>query len=470
MYNEHRGRITFDFLYKIFFMQPNRLLFTIWMISTVCTQALPQSAVLDSYVEEGLTGNLALQQQNIHLEKNIAALQEAKALFLPTLDLDARYSRAAGGRLIEFPIGDILNPVYGTLNQLTESSQFPTLNNEAIPFLRPQEHETRLRFVQPILQPGLLYNQQIRHTQVDIQSNAVAVYKRQLEADIRSSYYTYLKTVRVIDLYQKVRQLQEENIAFNEKLFKNDKITYDVIYASKADLSETQLKLAEAEKNRKVAATYFNFLLNKSLDASIETDTVYTFQDVLLAGEDELVALSLQSREEIKQLNSSIVASGQNVKLNKSRALPTLNLVVDYGFQGTNYRFTSNDDFVQGSLLLNWRIFGGMQNRSRIMQATLDKQRLQTQQSELQNQIKLQVTTAAENVKVARQSIQTTSERLESARKYFNIVNRKYREGAALYIEYLSALTTLTNAGISKIVAEYDYQIKLIELNRTAAR
>jgi outer membrane protein TolC len=360
--------------------------------------------------------------------------------------------------------------VYSTLNQLTESSQFPTLSNEAIPFLRPQEHETRLRFVQPILQPALLYNQQIRHTQVDIQSNAVAVYKRQLEADIRSSYYTYLKTVRVIDLYQKVQQLQEENIAFNEKLFKNDKITYDVIYASKADLSETQLKLAEAEKNKRVAATYFNFLLNKPLDASIETDTVYTFQDVLVPGEDELVALSLQSREEIKQLNSSIIASGQNVKLNRSRALPTLNLVVDYGFQGTQYRFTSNDDFVQGSLLLNWRIFGGMQNRSRIMQATLDKQRLQSQQSELQNQIKLQVTMAAENVKVARQSIQTTSERLESARKYFSIVNRKYREGAALYIEYLSALTTLTNAGISKIVAEYDYQIKLIELNRTAAR
>jgi hypothetical protein len=96
--------------------------------------------------------------------------------------------------LIEFPIGDILNPVYGTLNQLTESNQFPTLNNEAIPFLRPQEHETRLRFMQPLLQPASWYNYQIRHTQVDVQSNAVAVYKRQLEADIRSSFYTYLKT------------------------------------------------------------------------------------------------------------------------------------------------------------------------------------------------------------------------------------------------------------------------------------
>ena len=451
-------------------MQPNRFFIVFLLIGTACIQAFSQSTILNAYVEEGVQTNLALKQQTISLEKNIAALQEAKALFLPTLDLDARYSRAAGGRLIEFPIGDILNPVYSTLNQLTESNQFPTLNNEAIPFLRPQEHETRLRFVQPILQPGILYNQQIRHTQVDIQSNAVAVYRRQLEADIRSSYYTYLKTIRVIDLYKKVQQLQQENITFNEKLFNNDKITYDVIYASKADLSETELKLAEAEKNRKVAAAYFNFLLNNSLDTEIQADTVFAFKDVILPGEEELISLSLQNREELKQLNSGIVASEQNVKLNKSRALPTLNLVVDYGFQGTRYSFTSNDDFVQGSLLLNWRIFGGLQNRSRITQATLDKQHLQTQQSELQNQIKLQVTTAAENAKVARQSIQTTTERLESARKYFSIVNKKYREGAALYIEYLSALTTLTNAGISKIVAEYDYQIKLIELNRIAAR
>lgn len=451
-------------------MHTNRIIVTLWLIGTVCIRSFSQSPILDNYVEEAVKSNLALQQQQINLEKNVAALQEAKALFLPTLDLDARYSRAAGGRLIEFPIGDILNPVYGTLNQLTESNQFPTLNNEAIPFLRPQEHETRLRFMQPILQPGILYNYQIRHTQVDVQSNAVAVYKRQLEADIRSSYYTYLKTIRVIDLYKKVRGLQQENIAFNEKLFKNDKITYDVIYASRADLSETELKLAEAEKNRKVATAYFNFLLNRSLDTNIQVDTVYTFKNVLVPGEDELIALSLQNREELKQVNSGIVASEQNVKLNRSRALPTLNLVVDYGFQGTRYSFTSNDDYVQGSLLLNWRIFGGMQNRSRIAQATLDKQRLQTQQRELQNQIKLQVTTAAENMKVARQSIQTTTERLESARKYFSIVNKKYREGAALYIEYLSALTTLTNAGISKIVAEYDYQIKLIELNHTAAR
>lgn len=451
-------------------MQSNRLIITLLLIGAACIQVFSQSSILDSYVEEGLKTNLALQQQHINLEKNVAALQEAKALFLPTLDLDARYSRAAGGRLIEFPIGDILNPVYSTLNQLTESSQFPRLNNEAIPFLRPQEQETRLRFVQPILQPGILYNYQIRHTQVDMQSNAVAVYKRQLEADIRSSYYTYLKSIRVIDLYKKVQQLQEENIAFNEKLFNHDKITYDVIYASKADLSETELKLAEAEKNRKVATAYFNFLLNKSLATDIQADTVFAFEDVLIPGADELVALSLQNREELKQVSSGIVASEQNVKLNKSRALPTLNLVVDYGFQGTRYRFTSNDDYVQGSLLLNWRIFGGMQNRNRIAQASLDKQRLQTQHSELQNQIKLQVTTAAENVRVARQSIQTTTERLESARKYFSIVNRKYREGAALYIEYLSALTTLTNAGISKIVAEYDYQIKLIELNRIAAR
>jgi hypothetical protein len=49
-----------------------------------------------------------------------------------------------------------------------------------------------------------------------------------------------------------------------------------------------------------------------------------------------------------------------------------------------------NDDYVQGSLCSTAYFRRGRQNRSRIAQATLDKQRLQTQQRELQNQIKLQ--------------------------------------------------------------------------------
>ncbi|QHT68408.1 TolC family protein [Rhodocytophaga rosea] len=436
----------------------------------VFQQAQAQENILDTYVAEGLASNLSLKQENISLERNMRALEEARGLFMPSLELNARYSRATGGRLIEFPIGDLLNPAYNTLNQLTDSKQFPTLENAAIPFLRPEEHETKLRLVQPILQPSIYYNYQIRQTQVSMQQDAVDIYKRQLIADIRTSYYNYLKSVKGIQLYEKVKSLQLQNLALNEKLFENNKITYDAIYAIKADISDTELKLADAGKNKTIATAYFNFLLNKPLDTRIQTDTTFAFEEITAFGMDDLLTTSLEKREEIQQVNKGLQITEQNLKLNRSKVLPTLNLVVDYGFQGTKYRFTSQDDYLQGSLVLSWQLFGGFQNRSRIAQASLDRQRLETQQTELQQRIRLQVTTAAEQVRVARQNVQTATERVTSAQKYFNIVNRKYKEGMALYIEYLSALTSLTNAENSKILAEYDYQIRITELNRVAAK
>jgi len=423
-------------------------------------------AALDAYVAEGLQSNLALKEHTLSLEKSLRALEEAKGMFLPTLDLNARYSRAAGGRTIEFPVGDLLNPVYGTLNQVTGSDRFPTLQNVNTPFLRPREHETRLRLVQPVLQPGIYYNHQIKSLQAGGQQAAVQTYRRQLEADIRTGYFNYLKAVKAISLYRQVLALQQASLRLNQKLLNNQKITADVVYAAKADLADTELEIAEAEKNRTVAAAYFNFLLNKPLDTGIEADTTFSFNDAPAVSTDAAVVnAALRNREELSQLRYGIQAAARGARLYRGNALPTLSLVVDYGF-----RFTPADDFVQGSLVLNWNLFGGLQNRSRVAQATLDRQRLETQYEALQAQIRLQAVEAAENLATARQALETNRQRVASARRYHEIVDKKYREGAALYVEYLAALTTLTNAGSSLILAEYDYQVRQVEYKRVTAQ
>ncbi len=437
----------------------------------VGARAQTSPAALDAYVAEGLQSNLALKGQTLSLEKSLRALEEAKGMFLPTLDLNARYSRAAGGRTIEFPVGDLLNPVYGTLNQVTGSDRFPTLQNVNTPFLRPQEHETKLRLVQPVFQPGIHYNHQIKSLQAEGQQAAVQTYRRQLEADIRTGYFNYLKAVKAISLYRQVQALQQASLRLNQKLLDNQKITADVVYAARADLADTELKIAEAEKNRTVAAAYFNFLLNKPLDTGIQADTTFSFGDAPAVSTDAaVVSAALRNREELSQLRYGIQAAARGTRLYRGNALPTLSLVVDYGFQGASYRFTPADDFVQGSLVLNWNLFGGLQNRSRIAQADLDRQRLETQYEELQAQIRLQAVEAAENLATARQALETNRQRVASARRYHEIVDKKYREGAALYVEYLAALTTLTNAASGLILAEYDYQVRQVEYKRVTAQ
>ncbi|MBT7040474.1 MAG: TolC family protein, partial [Bacteroidetes bacterium] len=112
----------------------NKLL--LFSLLLFCFQTHAQ--VLDEYVEYGLESNLAIKQKEADYRKSLLVLKEAKGLFYPTITLDARYSLSTGGRIIEFPIGDLLNPVYANLNNLYQLHGFPTdppivLDNEEFP-------------------------------------------------------------------------------------------------------------------------------------------------------------------------------------------------------------------------------------------------------------------------------------------------------------------------------------------------
>ena len=71
-----------------------------------------QNTTLQAYIKDGLENNLALQQKKDDYSKSIEVLREANGMFFPSVSLNARYTTAQGGRVIEFPVGDLLNGVY----------------------------------------------------------------------------------------------------------------------------------------------------------------------------------------------------------------------------------------------------------------------------------------------------------------------------------------------------------------------
>ncbi|NJL77458.1 MAG: hypothetical protein HC892_22895 [Saprospiraceae bacterium] len=54
-----------------------------------------QSALLDSYLQEAITNSDALKQLQFQLQRNLYALEEAKGLFLPAVNLTGTYTLAA---------------------------------------------------------------------------------------------------------------------------------------------------------------------------------------------------------------------------------------------------------------------------------------------------------------------------------------------------------------------------------------
>src|SRR5262249_44752949 len=102
--------------------------------------------VAERYVAEGLRSNLRLRGELLEVERSAAALAEARARFFPELSIQARYSRADGGRTISLPLGSALNPVYSTLNDMLVAqgrpATFPQIADQSFNFLREEEQDT----------------------------------------------------------------------------------------------------------------------------------------------------------------------------------------------------------------------------------------------------------------------------------------------------------------------------------------
>jgi outer membrane protein TolC len=433
-------------------------------------QAQQGDTLLSWYISQGLENNLALRQKDADYEKSLKALDEARSYFFPALSLNARYSLAEGGRTIYFPVGDMINPVYTTLNYLTQSNLFPTdIENQEFRFLRPHEQETKLELIQPLFNPDILYNYKIRKEMTLYHRADRDAYRRALVADIKKAYYTYLKMVQIDRLVASTRKVLEESVRLNEKLYENQKVTIDVVYRARSELSRFEQNAAEAGKNLRAARVYFNFLLNRPLGDTILTAAGEPPLPPSLpdAGRDR--TLALQNREEVKQLQHGLQSLDYQLKLNRNNRLPTLFAALDYGIQGEKYAFDFDHDFTLASFVLRWDLFSGMQKKSRIEQTRLEIDRLTARREELDRQIQLQVDNAWHTLRAARKAMEAAADEEQAATKAFSVMSRKYEEGMARYVEFLDSRTNMTGARLRNIITRYDYMIALADYERVTA-
>jgi len=427
---------------------------------------LPAQEVLQQYIATGLENNLALKQKEAGYRLSLEVLKEAHGLFYPAVSVNARYSIADGGRVIAFPIGDLLNPVYSTLNQLTASNQFPQVENQEFAFLRPHEQDTKLRLAQPLFNPEIYYNSMIKKELVGYEECSVDQYKRALTAEIKKAYYQVLMMERLLAMLQETRKLLVENVRVNEALVGSGKLTRDNVLRSQTELGKFDRQLLEVVQNKQTAAAYFNFLLNKPLSDSImveepammpENPTWNNFSEKALAG-----------REEIRMLENYNNITALHVKMNKAAALPGIFMLVDYGFQGEKYAFNREQDYLQASVVLSWNLFQGFQNRAKINQSLAQKEMAEIQLAEAREKISLEVINAVLALNTSEAGVSEAGSRVRSAREGFRLVQRKYQEGQASLVEFMDARSALTQAEANLIISRFGYLSDIAEFERAS--
>ena len=433
----------------------------------------PVAEVIDRYVREALRSNLALREDSLEVDRNVAALDAAKARFFPTVSFDARYTRTDGGREIDLPLGTLVNPIYATLNQLLAAQgrppEFGSIQNQTILFQREREQDTRFSVRQPLYSPAIPAAVRAERAQLESsQFNHVAVARR-LKRDVTVAYLDWLKATRTIDIVRASVALLNENVRVNESLFNNGKTTRDQILRARAEQLAVEQQLREAQNGQSQARSYVNFLLNRSLEEPLEPAEVE--HEIGRRGHDlaELRTAALRDRPEISQLDRAVTAAESQVQVARSGLKPTLSLGVDAGIQDEQYDFGRGSNFGTVSLLLHWQFFDGGATRAQASGARAEARRAATRRDEVTQQIQLEVQQALDRLQTSADSIATAQARAEAAHAAFRIASRKRDEGVINQVEFIDSRSSLTGAELNLNVTRFELLARQAELDYATA-
>ena len=436
-------------------------------LALAATRAPAQTlAPLDALVAEGLAASPLLRARTLAVAREGAAIDEARGRFLPSVTANARASGLYGANP---NLGALINPAYAALNQLLGQAAFPTNINLTL----PQRQEATLRVAQPLFEPRVVEAYRIARSVRDAAVATRDVQRRQLTAEIQTAYLQFARAMRAADLYTSTVPLLDEALRVSERLLTVGKVTPDNVLRARAEQATVAQQRDAARQLADAARQQVNFLTGREIDAALPllADSLLGF-DARFARRSDLTDAQRRAqtrREELVQLDRASDALGGQGRLARAAFLPSINLAVDYGFQGNTIRVDANRDFAVVSLVASWNLFNGGQDRARVQQATLEREQLVAQRIDAARSITLQVRVAHDAAQVSHRAIATAGDRHAAANRTFELVQRRYAQGLATQLELLDARTALTSAQLNQLITTYDFYQRVVEYERAAA-
>jgi outer membrane protein TolC len=430
--------------------------------------------VADALVAEALETNLGLVSVQAGVDQRLAALDIARAQFLPRIDLQLRYSEADGGREIVFPVGDLLNPVYSSLNSLLEAggqpAPFTPIDNVSFSFLREREQDSVVRLSQPLYDARLGASRRGAAHDYEAARHGLQAYRQRLVRDVRQAYYRWLAAREAVGVLESTAELAHENERVNESLHRNGKVTLDLKLRAEAERLEVEQQLRRARATEALARRYLNLLCNAPLERTPElarvtdADLPWLAMQIPAARGAALEDVAIGGRAELRQLESGVAAAGEDERAARAAFKPQLALAVDAGTQGTDWGYGDHDPYVMASVIVRFNLFSGGGDRAGIRAARARSAGLAAGRALAEQQIRIEVQQALSDLEVAEASLQTAGRRVDAASAAYTIVAKKRDLGQVSPAEYLDAQRALTQARLNGNVTRFEALAALAEV------
>jgi outer membrane protein TolC len=294
--------------------------------------------------------------------------------------------------------------------------------------------------------------------------------------DTKVAYYEWLAAQQQALVFDATLELSRANLAANESLYRNGRITRDLVYRAEADLLEIEQNRLAAVSRVAVARSYVNLLRNYPLsaavpEATIDQQTVERFRTRVirrLAGRrldvPVMQQVATERRAEIHSLDAAIAGSLAEQDLARAAFKPSLAVGAEAGIQGEDYGFGQDERYVLASIVLRWNAYRGGADQAALAEARALTEQLRATRDLATQQVRLEVQRALERLEVADSSIETAQKRTQAAAAGFRIAERKRDLGQINQADFIDSRRTLTDAQLNLNRVRTEFLGRLAEL------
>ena len=310
-----------------------------------------------------------------------------------------------------------------------------------------------LTLSQLIFDGSYLVALQSAKTYLKISENAIVKTNQEIKEIVINAYGNVLLADESILIINKNKAVLEKILSDTKEIYKNGLIEEENIEQLQITLNSVNNALDNVTKQRIIALNMVKLLLGINLDNPVVlTDNLSTLT------QDNIDLKILAS--EFNVSNNIDYQIGKNmeeskrvlVRLEKSKALPSLGAQVNFGYNAFSNEFTFfNSDqkwsnFSNVGVGLNVPIFSSGARSSRVQQAKIDLEKSRTQLTETEQRLKLQHQKAKSDYEYSINQYNNVQANLKLAERIETKQQVKFKEGLSSSFDFAEAQKQLYTA------------------------
>ncbi len=252
-------------------------------------------------------------------------------------------------------------------------------------------------------------------------------------------------------LYEQATELQKTGIGLN----------IDTVRAN-VELQNERQNLIDAETLTHTTAYGLAELLDLPRDQDLEVADRLDFFDLPVLDKEVLLNQALNSRPEIRSLNSQKRIAELATDSAREQRLPQLDFSGFWLYQGS--RFNNGIPAYTYALSLQFPLFTGGRIRAETARATLEEQRVAELRRQMEAQIVDQVKSALDQLSAARNSVEVANLGYELAQQEVAQAQRRFQAGVTTNVEVITAQDALARASDNQIGALFQFNLSRASL------